>query len=99
MAIDAGRARKAAATCFALALACFLFAAFALWPRPVESGGERVRTVVLDASASVARLRPGWAGRFASILRAEAQAAMGAGQSLSVITVSPQAQRRFGPGA
>ena len=103
-ALAADGARKAApgwglaGFCMALAAASFALAALVLWPTRGEHAGQDLRLVVLDASASVARIRSGWAGRSGALLREQAQAALAEGQAFAVVTAAPQAQRRWGPG-
>ncbi|MFT4647301.1 MAG: hypothetical protein ACI9X4_000512 [Glaciecola sp.] len=82
----------------ALAALCFAWGAFALWPSQRAVSGQDLRLVVLDASASVSRVRNGWAGSSSALLREQARAAQVANQELVVITASPRAQRRWGPG-
>lgn len=77
---------------------CFVLAAFALWPAPRVSSGEDLRVVVLDSSASVSRVRNGLAGSCVALLREQARRAVDSEQGFVVVTASPNAARRWGPG-
>ncbi len=89
---------RASAWCMGIAVFCFALGAFALWPKPRVSAGTDLRMVVLDASASVSRVRNGLAGDCVALLREQAQAARDAEQNFVVVTASPNASRRWGPG-
>lgn len=97
MAVERRFAGRLEAFSMLLAAICFAWGAVALWPFHGSVDGEGLRIVVLDSSASVSRTRSGLAGNSAVLLRAQAQAALAADQSMAVVTVSPQAQRRWGP--
>ncbi len=81
-----------------VSVVCFVLAAFALWPAPQISSGEDLRVVVMDSSASVSRIRNGLAGSFVALLRQQAQRAVDSEQGFAVVTASPNAVRRWGPG-
>ena len=63
-----------------------VWGAWLAFPRvPGEEPGPALRAVLVDASASAARRRPGWGARVREVVRAEARAAEAAREELAVV--------------
>ncbi|MEM7310557.1 MAG: VWA domain-containing protein [Planctomycetota bacterium] len=94
--------RRAVAAVGALLLG---LAAWLLLPRPAASEVREpaVRALLVDASASVVRRRPGWLPWIRAELARQAQLAVedegGAAQQLAVVVFGADVAVRFGPGA
>lgn len=78
-------------------LLCIAAALLALPQAAQGEGLPPLRGVVIDASASVVRLRPNWAGWVRSRLRAEAGLAGQAGAEVCVVVCASGASRALGP--
>lgn len=77
---------------------CWAAAAWALWPvERADSGGAGIRAVLVDASDSARRTRPGWEVWLAEALSSEARAAASRGEELAVIAYAEEVVRWFGP--
>jgi len=63
-----------------------VWGAWLAFPRvPGEEPGPGLRAVLVDASASAVRRRPGWGARVREVVRAEEQRALEAGEELAVV--------------